>query len=85
MWWTWTLDTDDDSEDFEDNEEYNVPIINVQLQREIRRQELTTENSELTADWMEAEATLAEEQDETDKIREDICKIEAQIERLKEG
>ena len=34
---------------------------------------------------MEAEATLAEEQDETDKIREDICKIEAQIERLKEG
>ena len=28
------LDTDDDSEDFEDNEEYNVPIINVQLQRD---------------------------------------------------
>ena len=32
---------------------------------------------------MEAEVTLVEEQDETDKIREDIRRIEVQIERLK--
>ena len=37
----------------------------------------------LTADRMEAEVTLVEEQDETDKIREDIHRIEVQIERLK--
>ena len=32
---------------------------------------------------MEAEVTLVEEQDETDKIREDIRRIEAQIARLR--
>ena len=43
------LDTDDDSEDGDENEdpvEYNGLIIDVQLQEEIRRMELTTENSE---------------------------------------
>jgi len=81
-------DTDDDSEDSEDNDDENEDIIAhlqyVQLQREdLRRMELITENAELTADRMEAEVTLVEEQDETDKIREDIRRIEVQIERLK--
>jgi len=80
--------TDDDSEDSEDNGDENEDIIAhlqyIQLQREdLRRQELITENAELTADKMEAEVTLVEEQDETDKIREDIRRIEVQIERLK--
>jgi len=79
-------DTDDDSEDSEDgdeNEDIFAHIQYVQLQRDLRKQGLITENAELTADKMEAEVTLVEEQDETDKIREDIRRIEAQIARLR--
>ena len=39
--------------------------------------------SRLTADRMEAEVTLFEEQDETEKIREDIRRMEAQIQTLR--
>jgi len=81
------LDNSEDSEDSMDDDENEGIIAHlqyVQLQREdLRRQELITENAELTADKMEAEVTLVEEQDETDKIREDIRRIEAQIARLR--
>ena len=46
------LDTDDDSDDSDDRDEnedpveYNGLIIDVQLANELRRMELTTENSE---------------------------------------
>merc|ERR1711971_1234466 len=54
-------DTDDDSEDSEDgdeNEDIFAHIQYVQLQRDLRKQGLITENAELTADKMEAEVTL---------------------------
>merc|ERR1712051_1168431 len=79
-------DEDDDSEDGDENEdpvEYNGLILNVQLQEELRRMELRTENSELKAERMEAEVTLFEEQDETEKIREDIRRLEFQIQTLR--
>merc|ERR1719362_2087525 len=79
-------DTDDDSDDRDENEdpvEYNGLIIDVQLARELRKMELTTENSELKAERMEVEVTLFKEQDETDKIREDIRNLEILIHRLR--
>jgi len=78
-------DTDDseDSMDGDENEDIIAHLQYVQLQRDLRKQGLITENAELTADKMEAEVTLVEEQDETDKIREDIRRIEAQIARLR--
>jgi len=82
-------DTDDDSDDSDDRDEnedpveYNGLIIDVQLANELRRMELTTENSELKAERMEVEVTLFEEQDKTDKIREDIRNLEILIQRLR--
>jgi len=64
--------SEDDSSDMDSDENEDAESHDERMQR------LRTENEELRADRIEAEVTLGDERDLTERIREDCRRIEAQ-------